>query len=181
MEEMHEYKAERDLYEENLNKNFGKELEEQTAKMMEAHKVSLKIHDEIDYKQKEHMIHRIINSSAAIILSIFTFTIILAVWTLRNKGKRSIGDMKMTTNSILNLKSLVENLIVKQKKIPVKNITVENDGKEISTELVIPNPEAKENMKDWTETLRRIYDVANINEKNILSVKFGHNRIIAKL
>ena len=71
----------------------------------------------------------------------------------------------MTTNSILNLKSLVENLIVKQKKIPVKNITVENDGKEISTELVIPNPEAKENMKDWKETLRRIYDVANINEE----------------
>ena len=54
---MNEYKAERDLYEENIDKLFGKELEEQTFKMMEAHKVSLKIHNEIDHKQEQHMLH----------------------------------------------------------------------------------------------------------------------------
>ena len=45
IEKMYEYKAKRDLYEENIDKNFGKELEEQTAKMLEAHKISLKIHN----------------------------------------------------------------------------------------------------------------------------------------
>ena len=52
-------------------KYFGKDLKEQTDKILEAHKISLKIHEEIDHKQEEHMIHQIENSSAMILLSIF--------------------------------------------------------------------------------------------------------------
>ena len=86
--------------------------------------------------------------------------------------------MKTTTNSISNLKSVVDNLMTKQKKIPVKNISVENDDKEISTELVIPNLDARgENMNRWRETFTRAFGVASINEE--LSSQL--NREIMKL
>ena len=161
MEKIHEYKAERDLYEENIDKKFKNELEDQTATMMEAHKVSLKIHNEIDHKQEEHMIHRLMNSSAATILSIITMTIMIVTYIIRKKTSSLIKMVSNHKESLEMLKSMSRKMINAQKRTEANKTPKEDDTKEISNEIVVPNTSIREK---WRDTLGRVFNIATISD-----------------
>ena len=94
-------------------------------------------------------------------------TIMVATCILRKQAISTMVDMRNNTSSLSMLKTLIDNLIMKQKKLEVKNMAVEDDTKEISTELVIPNMDTRgENMEKWRETLKRAFNVAKISEEN---------------
>ena len=106
-EKRKEYKAERDLYEENIDKLFGKELADQTNNMMEAHKESLNIHKEIEHKQEQNMMHQILNSLITFLLSMITFTMIFAIYMIRRKLGTTLTKRKEIMTSFKNLNSVI--------------------------------------------------------------------------
>ena len=136
LENMKGYKAERDLYEENLDNFFGKELQDQTNKMMNAHKNSQNIHKEIEHKQEQNMIHRTLNSSITMVSLILTFTLIVIIITIRKKLRKT----SLKAMEIVKALSMISSRILQKPMTQTPMIQMQMPKSPIITVETLGNP-----------------------------------------